>query len=177
MTPQGHEARVDLGFGRGQSGSGKCMAGHPPSLKTPIGMILSSNEYQLALATVPHLCYKIMHSQSQKGSWRSSRTTSSSYSSKLKWVIEGNLLVGNRDRTGTQPGFLTPWPRSKIISAHYNSAGFPDNQNMEQTLPEAHQFQSIFSTTAFQQNLEILTFPFTVLDVSSRRKMLFDFSL
>lgn len=62
MTPQGHEACVDLGFGRGQSGSGKCMAGHLPSLKTPIRMILSSNEHHLALATVPHLCYKIMRS-------------------------------------------------------------------------------------------------------------------
>ena len=156
MAPQGHKTRVDLGFGRGQFGSGKCMAGHLPSLKTPIGMILSSNEHQLALATVPHLCYKIMHSQSQKGSWRSSRTTSSSQSSKLKWVIKGNLLIGNRDGTGTQPGLLTPQPQSKIVSAHYNLAGFPGNQNMEQTLPEAHQFQSIFAMTAFQQNLEIL---------------------
>lgn len=81
--------------------------------------------------------------------------------SESKRVIKGHLLVGNRAWTRSQPGLLTP----HNLSSHYSLAEFPDNQNIDKTLPVAHQLQSIFATTEFQQNLEIWKFVFMGFDV------------
>jgi hypothetical protein len=43
-----------------------------------------------------------------------------------------------------------------IVSLLTGLSEFPDNQNIVKTLPEAHQCQSIFAKTKFQQNLELL---------------------
>lgn len=60
-----------------------------------------------------------------------------------------------------------------IVSCHYCPAEFPDNQNMDKTLPAAHKHRSIFVTTKFRQNLEILKFVFTWFDVFNWKKMIF----
>lgn len=84
------------------------------------------------------------------------------------------LLVGNRDRARTQPGLLAPYDHN---SFHYSPSNFPENQNIDKTLLMAHQLQSIFATTKFQQNLEILKSALMWLDVFNWKKTIFDFSL
>lgn len=57
------------------------------------------------------------------------------------------------------------------VSPRFCPAEFPDNQNTDKTLPAPPPHQSIFATTKFQQNLEILTFASMWCDVFSWEKI------
>lgn len=76
--------------------------------------------------------------------------------------------------TGRNPAQSPDSPGS-LLSTRAPSE-FPDNQNIDKTLPAlAHQLGSIFATTKFQQNLEILKSVFIRVDVSNWKTMVFDF--